>query len=121
MKIYEYSKCSTCRKAIQFLESKKLKFERIPIVDKPPSMSELKKMLQFIKDEGGSIKNLFNTSGEQYRELKVTDKMKAGLSEIEALKLLSTNGKLIKRPFLISEHFGITGFQPELWNNLFKG
>lgn len=119
MKIYEYKNCSTCQKAIKFLDSKKITYQRIPITENPPTLSELKKMLEYIKQDGGTIKNLFNTSGLQYRELKISDKLKAGLSESEALKLLSTNGKLIKRPFLLSEKAGVVGFKQDVWSKLF--
>jgi arsenate reductase len=118
MKFYEYKTCSTCQKAAKFLEAKKIKFERIPIVDQPPTIAELKKMLEFIKNEGGSFKNLFNTSGLQYRELGISEKLKNGMTEKEALELLSHNGKLIKRPFLITEKFGVVGFKEADWKEL---
>lgn len=81
-------------------------------------MAELKKMLQYLKEDGGSIKNLFNTSGQVYRELKISDKLKTGMTEAEALKLLSENGKLIKRPFLLTDTGGVVGFKPEAWTPL---
>jgi arsenate reductase len=115
MRIYEYKNCSTCQKALKFLDSKGVAYEKLPIVEQPPSMAELKKMLQFLKEDGGSIKNLFNTSGQVYRELKISDKLKDGMSEAEALKLLSENGKLIKRPFLLTDTGGVVGFKPEAW------
>lgn len=116
--VYEYKKCSTCQKAVKLLESLDVKFERIPIIEQPPSEKELKKMLGFIKKRGGSFKNLFNTSGEHYRELKIGDKIKAGLSEEDALKLLASNGRLIKRPFLLTENEGLVGFKEEEWRRL---
>ena len=120
MKIYEYSGCSTCKKALKFLEAKKQSFEKIAIVEQPPSLAELKLMLQHLKDAGLSLKNLFNTSGVQYRELKIADKLKAGMTEAEALKLLSQNGKLIKRPFLLTANGGTVGFKPETWAKLLR-
>jgi len=118
IKIYEYKACSTCRKAIQFLEAQKVKFEAIPIVDQPPSPAELKKMLGYLKQAGGSFKNLFNTSGVQYREFNMSDKIKAGLTEEEAIKLLAKNGKLIKRPFLLTDKNGTVGFKQDVWKDL---
>lgn len=118
IKVYEYKNCSTCQKALKYLEQKKAKYERLPIVDQPPSMAELKKMLAYLKEDGGSFKNLFNTSGQQYRELKISDKLKAGMSESEALSLLAQNGKLIKRPFLLTAKGGTVGFKPEIWARL---
>jgi len=115
LKIYEYKNCDTCRKALQFLESKKIEFKKFPIVDQPPTLKELEKMLAFIKSEGGSFKNLFNTSGVQYREMNISEKIKEGLTEKQALQMLSENGKLIKRPFLLAQDYGLVGFKKEIW------
>ena len=120
LKIYEYKNCDTCKKALQFLDTKKIPYDAISIVDTPPSLSELKKMLGFITQAGGTFKNLFNTSGVQYRELKMSDQIKNGLSEVEALKILSENGKLIKRPFVLKSDHGSVGFKKDLWENYFK-
>lgn len=119
IRFFEYKSCSTCQKARKFLESRHIQFESIPIVENPPSLAELKEMLRYIEQEGGSFKNLFNTSGVQYRELKISDKMKSGLTVAEALSLLAKNGKLIKRPFVLSKKFGVVGFNPEKWASLF--
>lgn len=115
MKVYQYNKCSTCVKALKFLDSKKISYESLPIVDTPPSITELKKMLSYLKNRGGTFKNLFNTSGVQYRELKISDQIKEGLTETESLQLLSKNGKLIKRPFLLTDKDGAVGFDQKLW------
>lgn len=120
IKVYEYKNCSTCKKALSFLDKKKISYEKFPIVDAPPSQKELKQMLGHLKSSGKTFKNLFNTSGEQYRELKISDKIKAGMSEEEAIQLLSKNGKLIKRPFLLTDKNGTTGFQEEVWTHLLK-
>ena len=74
MKVYEYKNCSTCKTALKFLDGKGVKYERLPIVEQPPTMTELKRMLEILKAGGGSFKNLFNTSGQQYRELGIGDK-----------------------------------------------
>ena len=120
LKFYEYSKCSTCQKALKYLTSQKINFEKIAIVDHPPTLSELKKMLQFLKNDGKNFKNLFNTSGVLYRELKISEQLKNGLTESDALKLLSQNGKLIKRPFLIGPDFGTVGFNESAWKTLLR-
>lgn len=120
IKVYEYKTCSTCQKAIKFLEAKKANFERLPIVDQPPSVAELKRMLGHLKEDGGTFKNLFNTSGVQYRELNMSDKIKAGMTEDEAIKLLSKNGKLIKRPFILTDKSGAVGFKEDVWKRLLK-
>jgi arsenate reductase len=118
IKIYEYRNCSTCQKAIKFLDFQGVKYERIPIVEKPPTVSELKRMLNYLKAAGGTFKNLFNTSGVQYRELGIAAKIKSGMTEQEALRLLSENGKLIKRPFLLLDETGAVGFKPDVWQRL---
>jgi arsenate reductase len=118
MKIYEYGNCSTCRKALKFLDRRGVKYERSPIVEQPPTKAELKKMLAYLKAEGGSMKQLFNTSGQAYRELGIANKIKSGMTEEEAIELLSKNGKLIKRPFLLGDGVGLIGFKEEQWKSL---
>ena len=118
IKIYEYAGCSTCRKALKYLDAKKKKYERVGIVERPPTVSELRKMLGYLEASGRTFRNLFNTSGEQYRALGIGDRIKAGMTEEEAIELLSKNGKLIKRPFLLTEKGGTTGFQEEAWDAL---
>jgi arsenate reductase len=113
LKVYEYDKCSTCKKALKFLDTRKVAYERIPIVDRPPSMAELKKMLGFV----GDLRKLFNTSGQVYRELKLGAKLPS-MSEAEALKLLASNGKLIKRPFALKSDQGFVGFKEAEWKKL---
>lgn len=119
IKVYEFKNCSTCQKALKYLDAKGIKYQRLAIVETPPTMKELKTMLGYLKANGKSFKNLFNTSGVQYRELGISEKIKSGLSETDALKLLSTNGKLIKRPFLLTEETGTVGFKADEWSKIF--
>lgn len=118
LKVYEYAKCSTCVKALKFLDGKKVKYEKLPIVEEIPSLKELKEMLAALKEQGGSLKNLFNTSGLVYKELKLSEKLPT-MSEAEALKLLSENGKLIKRPFVIAKDIHLVGFKEDEWKKVF--
>ena len=118
IKIYEYAGCSTCRNALKYLDTKKKNYERVGIVEQPPTVTELEEMLGYLKASGKTFKNLFNTSGEQYRALKIGDRIKAGMTEEDAIALLSKNGKLIKRPFLLTAKGGTTGFQAETWDAL---
>lgn len=120
IKIYEYKNCATCKNALKYLDAKGIKYDKRPIVDEPPTLTELKQMLAYLKADGKGLKNLFNTSGELYRELKISDKLKSGMSEKEALELLAQNGKLIKRPFVLTNKKGTTGFKAEEWDKLFK-
>ncbi len=113
-KVYEYAQCSTCKNALSYLDRKKLKYSKVPIVEQPPTEAELKKMLVYL---GGNLKKLFNTSGIQYRELGMSEKLKT-ISEAEAIRLLSKNGKLVKRPFLLGELTGTVGFNEAEWDQL---
>lgn len=120
IKVYEYKSCSTCKKALTYLDSLNIQYKKIPIVETPPTLAELQKMLKYLKAQGGSFKNLFNTSGVQYRELNISDKIKNGMTEEEALILLSKNGKLIKRPFILTETNGAVGFKVDQWQTCFS-
>jgi arsenate reductase len=113
LKVYEYDKCSTCKKALKFLDARKVAYQRLPIVDQPPTLAELKKMLAHV----GDLKKLFNTSGQVYREMKLGEKL-GSMSESEALRLLASNGKLIKRPFALSGDKGMVGFKEVEWKKL---
>lgn len=111
MKLYTYAKCSTCRKAVKWLETRNLSIEEIPIRETPPSIAELETMLAHLD---GNLKRLFNTSGQDYRALKLGEKLPQ-MNEADALKLLASNGNLVKRPFLLTDAGGTTGFKEEEW------
>ena len=114
MKLYTYSGCGTCRKATKWLQGHGLDIPEIPIRERPPSVEDLKKMLGHF---GGDRRRLFNTSGQDYRALK----LKASLPEMtdaEVFSLLSKNGNLVKRPFLLTDSGGTTGFQEAEWERL---
>jgi arsenate reductase len=114
MKLYQYPKCSTCRKASKFLAENGVEFTSIDITEQPPQKVELKAMLA---SYDGDIRKLFNTSGVQYRELNMKEKLPA-MSEQQAIDLLAENGKLIKRPFLLSaDRKGIVGFKQTDWED----
>ena len=113
MKLYQYPNCSTCRKAVKYLNDKGVEFSSINIVDHPPSKAELQAMLA---SYNGEIRKLFNTSGLVYRELNLKDSLPS-MSANSAIDLLSTNGKLIKRPFLLNQNGqGVVGFKDTLWD-----
>lgn len=114
LKVYSYEKCSTCKKALNWLTARGAHFEVLPIVEKPPSIMELRTMLAHV----GELKRLFNTSGELYREMKMSERLPE-MKEDEALELLSRNGKLIKRPFILSSSAGCVGFKEEEWASKF--
>ena len=115
VKVYQYKKCSTCVKALKYLDKKGVKSDVHDITEKPPSKKELQFMLG---QYNGDIKRLFNTSGVQYRELKIKDKI-GTMTPKQAIDLLAGNGKLVKRPFLIAGKQGLVGFKEDEWKNLF--
>ena len=112
LKVYGYKGCDTCRKTLKYLDKRKVKYIDIPIRDNPPSTSELKKMFGYYQ---GQIKKLFNTSGQDYRALNLKEKINQ-LSEKDAIKLLSSNGNLIKRPFVLGKNWGTVGFAEDIWD-----
>ena len=107
MKVYSYSKCGTCRNAIKDLEAKKIKFEVIDITENPPSKKVLKSA---VKAKG--LQKVFNTSGVQYRELKIKDKIKS-MPEAQAIDLLASNGRLIKSPIAVDKDKITIGFNAD--------
>lgn len=109
MRVYSYKGCGTCRNALKFLDAKKARYELLAIREQPPSVAELERMLALYK---GEIKRLFNTSGLDYKALNIKDKLPK-MSVKEALSLLSKNGNLVKRPFVLSAKGGVVGFKPE--------
>ncbi|MEO3943851.1 arsenate reductase family protein [Gorillibacterium sp. CAU 1737] len=114
---YGYPKCSTCRKAKQWLEVKGHVLEVIDLVVTPPSAEELDR-LQVLS--GLDLAKFFNTAGEVYRELQLKDKL-PGMSREERLKLLASHGKLIKRPLVTNGAQVTVGFKEddydEKWGN----
>ena len=114
MKFFSYNKCGTCRKAKKILDAYKLSYDEIDITETPPPKSVLKKA---IKARG--MKKLFNTSGEQYKKLRIKDKIGA-MTEAQAIKLLSSNGRLVKRPIAVDGNRITVGFNKieykEVWS-----
>jgi arsenate reductase (glutaredoxin) len=104
--VYHYKNCSTCRKALKFLEKQGVKFDPIDIVTKPPSVTELRRAL---KHSGQPLAKLFNTSGQSYRDGNFASRLPE-MSEREALDALAADGKLIKRPLILDGEFAFFGF-----------
>ncbi len=114
LRVYEYAKCGTCVKAKKFLKANDVKFQEVPIVDTPPTLDELKKMLEYLKAKGQKINKLFNTSGILYKEMELSKKLPS-MTEDESLDLLAQHGKLIKRPFVLLKNDGVVGFNEDEW------
>jgi arsenate reductase len=109
--VYVYQKCSTCRDALKWLNDHGIAHEVKAIRETPPTTAELKTAFKL---HGGDIRKLFNSSGMDYRALGMKDKLPT-LTETEAFDLLSKNGNLVKRPFLIGNGKALTGFKSEAW------
>lgn len=109
-----YPKCSTCRKAQSWLDEQHIDYTIRMIVEDRPTEEELKK---WIPISGLPLKRFFNTSGLVYKELKLSEKLPS-MSEEEQIKLLATNGKLVKRPLVVTENRVLVGFKPEEWEIL---
>lgn len=111
MLVLVYRKCSTCQKALKWLEDNHIEFEERPIVEQNPTYEELK---AWHEKSGFALKKFFNTSGLLYKELKLKDKLPE-MSEEEQLELLATNGMLVKRPLVVGDDFVLTGFREKEW------
>ena len=110
----EYPKCSTCQKAKKWLEGNKIKFEDRNIVENNPTEEELK---SWIQKSGKDIKKWFNTSGLKYKELNLKEKLPS-MTDEEKIKILASDGMLVKRPILISEKGVLVGFKEEEWKDV---
>ena len=110
LRFYGYSRCSTCRKALAWLDENKIPYENIDIVSNPPGKEIVRKALK----QFGERKYLFNTSGISYRQIG-SAAVKC-MSEDEAITALCNDGKLIKRPFLlIPTGRVLLGFKQDIW------
>ena len=110
----EYPKCSTCKKAKEWLNKNNIEFNSRNIVTETPTEKELQ---QWIKESKLEIKKWFNTSGLKYKELNLKEKLQT-INEKEKIKLLASDGMLIKRPIVISEKGIYVGFKEKEWENL---
>lgn len=115
VKVYQYPKCSTCRKALKWLDGHGVKYESVDIVTAPPKKAELLRALK----SGVPLKKLFNASGQSYREGGWSDKL-GKVSEAQALEALANDGKLIKRPFILSGDGVLVGFDEGAYKVAFK-
>ena len=117
MLFLQYPPCSTCKKAKKWLDDNGIAYIDRHIKENNPSYEELKSWLQA---SGLPIKKFFNTSGLQYKALGLKDKLLT-MSEEEQLRLLATDGMLVKRPIIVTEDGKVlTGFKEADWADLLK-
>ena len=117
MLVLVYRKCSTCLKVLKWLEENHVDFVERAIVEEHPTYEELK---QWYAKSGLPLKKFFNTSGMLYKEMGLKDQL-PGMSEEEQLKLLATNGMLVKRPLVVGDDFVLTGFREKEWEEKLLG
>ena len=107
-----YPKCSTCQKAKKWLDEHSIEYTERHIVEDNPTYDELK---QWYEKSGFPLKKFFNTSGLLYKEMQLKDKL-GDMTEEEQLKLLATNGMLVKRPLIVTEDSVLVGFKEAQWS-----
>ncbi len=111
-----YEKCTTCKKALKWVEEAGYEAEVRPIKEENPTVEELK---QWHEKNGLPLKRFFNTSGNLYKEQKLKEKLPT-MSEEAQYQLLSTDGMLVKRPLLITDKGVCPGFSQDEWERLFQ-
>ena len=111
--VLEYPRCSTCKKALQWLRDNGVAFEDRHIVEQNPTQQEL---TEWYHKSGLPLKRFFNTSGLVYKNLSLKDKLPQ-MAEEEQYRLLATDGMLVKRPLVIGTDFVLVGFKEKEWED----
>ena len=111
LKVYCYDRCSTCKKALKWLDEKGISYETVDIKADHPDADDMRK---YYAVSGLPLKRFFNTSGMIYREMELSKKL-PDMSEDEQIELLASDGMLVKRPLLIGDGFVLTGFKEAEW------
>ncbi|MBQ5430274.1 MAG: arsenate reductase family protein [Lachnospiraceae bacterium] len=111
VKVYCYSRCTTCKKALKWLDDNEIEYEQIDIKEDHPDETTLR---QLHEKSRLPLKRFFNTSGQLYRAMELSKKLPE-MSEDEMFKLLASDGMLVKRPLLITEDTVLTGFKEDDW------
>lgn len=111
IKEYCYDRCSTCKKALKWLDEKEIAHEVIDIKGDHPDEKSIR---EYWEMSGLPLKRFFNTSGMIYREMELSKKL-PDMPEEEQIRLLASDGMLVKRPLLIGDGFVLTGFKEKDW------
>lgn len=117
LKVYCYSRCTTCKKALKWLDDNGIEYELADIKADHPDEKTLRK---YYAVSGLPLKRFFNTSGIQYREMELSKKL-PDMSEDEQLALLAADGMLVKRPLVVGDGFVLTGFKEDEWKDKIGG
>ena len=113
--IYIHPRCSSCKKALAWLDAQGIDYQTKSLLESSPTESELRTMLDAY---AGEVRRLFNTSGNAYRESGLKDRLPA-MPQSEAIELLRSDGMLVKRPFILSESGNLVGFREPAWKEKF--
>ena len=116
IKVYCYSRCSTCKKALKWLDDNGVAYELLDIKTQHPDEETLR---AYYAASGLPLKRFFNTSGIPYRELELAKKL-PDMSEDEQFRLLASDGMLVKRPLVVGDGFVLTGFREDEWKEKLK-
>lgn len=109
--VYCYEKCTTCKKALKWLDTKGVSYEKKDIKSDHPDEKTLRKLWEM---SGLPLKRFFNTSGMIYREMELSKKL-PDMSEDDQIKLLASDGMLVKRPLGVGDDLVLTGFKEAEW------
>ncbi|MBO4678537.1 MAG: arsenate reductase family protein, partial [Lachnospiraceae bacterium] len=113
-KVYCYSRCTTCKKALKWLDDRKIEYTLIDIKENHPDEKTLRALH---KKSGLPLKRFFNTSGQLYRDMEISKKL-PDMSDDEIFKLLASDGMIVKRPLLITDSAVLTGFKEDEWKKV---
>ncbi|MBS2022715.1 MAG: arsenate reductase family protein [Deltaproteobacteria bacterium] len=114
--VYQYPRCSTCRSALKWLDQAGIEVETVDLVQTPPSRATLEKAARLA---GVPVRKLFNTSGESYRNGNFKEKLET-MTDAQAFDALAKDGKLIKRPLVLTSSLALVGFNEEAWADALK-
>ena len=117
IQVYCYSRCTTCKKALKWLDDNKIQYELIDIKENHPDEKTLRSLH---KKSGLPLRRFFNTSGLIYREMELSKKL-PDMSEDDMFKLLASDGMIVKRPLLVSDDKVLVGFKEDEWKSLVGG
>ena len=117
IQVYCYSRCTTCKKALKWLDDNKIQYELIDIKENHPDEKTLRSLH---KKSGLPLRRFFNTSGLIYREMELSKRL-PDMSEDDMFKLLASDGMIVKRPLLVSDDKVLVGFKEDEWKSLVGG
>ena len=114
VKVYCYPKCSTCKKAIKYLNEQMVEYDLTDIKEDNPDKKTIKKAADI---SGFPLRKFFNTSGNLYKEMNLSTKLPS-MTEEEMIEILSSDGMLVKRPLLITDDYVLVGFKEDRWEDI---